>query len=185
MSESAGSALDAALAAEAEAYRLLLAGRPAQSELRVARDAYLESHGLTGASSWGRLLGALKMAILAGDGPETAAVAERAVVETEGVASPAAGYVRALAEAALGRRPAVAPMLAAGEAFERTGRALAALADGDRAAYGAALAEIVADFEAREAFLTGVAIADTAVVLEVLAESRGLAASPDSALVPR
>lgn len=184
MSESAGSALDTALVAEAAAYRLLLAGRPAADELRVARDAYLESHGLTGPSSWGRLLGALKMAILAGDGPEVAAVAERAVDETAGVESPAAGYVRALAEAALGRRPEVTPMLAAGGAFERTGRALAALGDGDAAAYAVALAEIVADFEGRDAFLTGVAIADTAVVLEALAAPRGLAVRPASPLVP-
>ena len=73
---SAGSHLDAALAAEADAYRALLAGTDAGPALLKARDAYLASHADTGPSSWGRLLGALKMAILAGHGAE--AIARRA-----------------------------------------------------------------------------------------------------------
>ena len=42
----------------------------------------------------------------------------------------------------------------------------------------------MADFEAREEHLTGVPIADTALVLERLAERRRLAAHPRSALLP-
>ena len=76
---SAGSHLEAALAAEADAYRALLAGTDAGPALLRARDAYLASHAETGPSSWGRLLGALKMAILAGDGAE--AIARRAQAE--------------------------------------------------------------------------------------------------------
>ena len=75
-------------------------------------------------------------------------------------------------------------MLAAGDAFDRTGRALAALARSDAAAYAAALAEIVADFETRDQHLSGVPVADTALVLERLAGARGSAARPQSALVP-
>ena len=77
----AGTELKAALAAEAEAYRRLTAGEEAQTELIVARDAYLASHQLTPSSSWGRLLGALKMAILAADGVEP--IARRAVAEAQ------------------------------------------------------------------------------------------------------
>jgi hypothetical protein len=75
-------------------------------------------------------------------------------------------------------------MVAAGGAFARTGRALAALAASDSPAYADALAEIVADFEGRDRHLSGVAVADTALVLERLAEPRGMAARPQSSLVP-
>jgi hypothetical protein len=179
---SAGRHLDAALAAEAEAYRALLAGEPAEEPLRRARDAYLASHAETGPRSWGRILGALKMAILADDGVEP--IARRAVAETEEADSPASAYVRALALVALGEAPDVAVMAEAGGAFERTGRALAALAASDSAGYAAALGEIVADFEARDQHLSGVAVADTVLVLERLAETRGIAAGPQSPLVP-
>ena len=54
----------------------------------------------------------------------------------------------------------------------------------DPAGYAAALGEIVADFEARDQHLSGVAVADTALVLERLADARGIAVRPASALVP-
>ena len=63
-------------------------------------------------------------------------------------------------------------------------RAVAALAGRDREAYAAAIAAIVADFEAREEHLTGVPIADTVLVLERLAERRGIAVHPRSPLLP-
>jgi hypothetical protein len=179
---SAGQHLNAALAAEAGAYRALLDGRDAAEELRAARDAYLASHAETGPASWGRLLGALKMAILAGDGAE--AIARRAAAETEDPGSPASAYVRALALVCLDETPDVTAMLEAGDAFARTGRALAALAAGDAAAYASALADIVADFAARDQHLSGVPIADTALVLERLAAARGMAVRPESPLVP-
>ena len=180
---SAGEHLNAALAAEADAYRALLAGEDARPALVRARDAYLASHAETGPSSWGRLLGALKMAILAGDGAE--AIARRAAGEAREADSPASAYARALAQVTLGEAPDVDAMLAAGEPFARTGRALAALAAGHRPGYAAALAEIVADFEARDQHLSGVAIADTALVLERLAEPRGMAVRPSGPLIPR
>jgi hypothetical protein len=89
-------------------------------------------------------------------------------------AGPAAAYARALGQAALGDAPEVGEMLAAGDAFERTGRALAAIGAGDTAAFEAAVGEIRADFAERQQHLAGVAIADTAVVLERLAAARGL-----------
>ena len=116
------------------------------------------------------------MAILAGDGGR--APATRAVAETAGADSPAAAYVRALALVALGRVPDPTPLLDAGPEFARTGRALAAIAAADGRGYAAALREILDDFEAREQHLTGVAFADTAAVLERLAEPRGIAVHP-------
>jgi hypothetical protein len=179
---SAGDDLAAALEAERTAHAALLAGQPAEQTYARARDAYLASHAQTGVRSWGRLIGALKMAILAGDGVEQ--VARRAVSDTEGVQGAAAGYAGALARVALGERPDVSAMIDQGDAFARTGRALAALAAGDGEAYEAALNEVVADFAGREQLLSGVAVADTALVLERLAEPRGLAVRPVTALVP-
>ena len=179
---SAGQLLDEALAQEAAGYRAELDCRPSAAHYRAARDGYLASHVETGPQSWGRLIGALKMAILAGDGVE--AVARRALAETASADSPAAAYARALAAVAVGEAPDVEPMLKAGGAFESTGDALAALAAGDAARYRAALDAIVADFAAREQHLSGVAVADTAMVLERLAEPRGMAVRPASPLIP-
>jgi len=179
---SAGRHLDDALAAERAAYREDLEGRPAADSYRAARDAYLASHAETGPESWGRLIGALKMAILAGDGVEQ--VARRALAETASATSPAASYARALAAVAVGEEPDVGPMLEAGDAFARTGTALAALAAGDGERYRSAIDAIVADFAARDQHLSGVAVADTAMVLERLADPLGLAARPSSPLVP-
>ena len=61
---------------------------------------------------------------------------------------------------------------------------MVALTRRDRQAYAGMLAGIVADFEAREEHLTGVPIADTALVLDRLAERRGMAAHPRSPLLP-
>lgn len=180
---SAGAHLADALAAEHDALAALAAGAPAQAQLIRARDAYMASHAETGPRSWGRLIGGLKMAILAGDGAE--AIAREALAETgDATGSPAAAYARALAAVVTGARPDVGEMRAAGDAFERTGRALAALAAGDREAYAAALAEIVDDFARRDRHLAGVAVADTALVLERLAAARGMAVGPDSPMVP-
>ena len=180
---SAGAHLAEALAAEHDALAALAAGEPAHDHLVRAREAYMASHAETGPRSWGRLIGGLKMAILADDGAE--AIAREALAETgEAAASPAAAYARALAAVVLGEQPDVRDLLAAGDAFERTGRALAALADSDGAAYADALAEIVADFASRQTHLAGVPVADTALVLERLAAARGVAARPDSPMVP-
>ena len=65
-----------------------------------------------------------------------------------------------------------------------TGAALAALATGDAAAYRDAVLAIVRDFEGRDAHLTGVPVADTAMLMEALAAPRGMAANPDSPVFP-
>jgi hypothetical protein len=180
---SAGAHLADALAAEHDALAALVAGEPAQEPLIRARDAYLASHAETGPASWGRLIGALKMAVLAGDGEGP--IAQEALAETaDATGSPAAAYARALASVVAGLTPDVGGMLEAGGAFERTGRALEALAAGDAPGYASALGEIVADFAARDQHLSGVAVADTALVLERLAAARGIAARPDSPMVP-
>ena len=71
------------------------------------------------------------------------------------------------------------------EAFSRAADALDALARRDAGAYASAVRSIVADFEARPDHLTGVPIADTALMLERLAAARGIEAGPESELAPR
>jgi hypothetical protein len=177
-----------ALEVEAEAQRRLLAGDEAGAAepLREAAGLYRASWEAAPPGGYGRLIGLLKVSILAGDGPDAAAYA---LDELDREApSPTAAYALALAALAAGdddlAATAAGEMAGGGEAFERTAAAIAALAAGDAEAYAPALRAIVDDFEERDAHLTGVAIADTALVLERLAEDRGLAAHPGSPLLP-
>jgi hypothetical protein len=64
------------------------------------------------------------------------------------------------------------------------GGTLVALAAADRVGYETAIQALVADFEAREEFLEDIPVADTVVVLQALAERRGIAAPLRSALLP-
>lgn len=178
----------AAVEADARAQRHLLAGNRAAAEypLSESERLYRESWEAAPPGGYGRLIGMLKAAILRGE-PAAAASYARAALG-EGVESPTAAYALALACLAAGddaRAGAAAEQMAAGgEAFERTAAALAALARRDEPAYASALHAVIADFEARDLHLTGVPIADTALVLERLAEPRGLLQRAASPLLP-
>jgi hypothetical protein len=104
------------------------------------------------------------------------------------ISSPTASYARALAALIVGDDEDALrwseAMDAGSDAFGRTSRAIVALAQRDERAYGAALREIVGDFEERQGHLTGVAIADTAVMLERLAADRGMTSGVRSPLLP-
>ena len=137
--------------------------------------------------AYGRLVGMLKAAVLAGDAGD-AVDYTRSALGGEGE-SPASWYALGLTALAEGddhlAARAAEGMRGGSEAFDRTAEAIAALAarDGDR--YGEALRAIVADFESRDEHLTGVPIADTALVLERLAGDRGLAAHIESGVLPQ
>jgi hypothetical protein len=181
----------AAIATEGEAHAALLAGDQEVARATYARavEQYRASWALAPPKSYGRLVGLLKAAVLAGQG-RAAATEIRAELDGDEDAdgSPVASYVLAVAAVILddGDEAAVRAtrMEPRGEAFERTAGALRALAARDAEAYAAALAAIEADFAARTDHLTGVAIADTAVMLELLADERGMAVRPSSPLVP-
>jgi hypothetical protein len=178
----------AAVEADAAAQRCLLAGdrAGAAAHLRVAEQRYRESWEAAPPGGYGRLVGMLKAAILRGDAAEAVAYALAALAF--GTESPTAAYALALACLAAGDDAAGAAaaeqMATGGEAFERTAAALVALARRDEAGYALALRGVLDDFEARDEHLTGVPIADTALVLERLAEARGLAQHPASPLLP-
>jgi hypothetical protein len=124
-----------AIEAEARGHRALLAGEPAAAALERAAALYRASWEAAPPRSFGRLIGMLKAAVIAGDAADAAAYAREAVPEAD---SPPSSYVRA----------------------------------------------IVADFEQRDEHLTGVPIADTALMLERLAAERGMASGPTSPLLP-
>lgn len=181
----------AAIATEGEAHAALLVGDHDAARAAYARavEQYRASWELAPPKSYGRLVGLLKAAVLGGCA-EPAAAEVRAALDGDDAAegSPVASYVLAVAALVRGddaqARMRADRMLPRGEAFERTAIALRALADRDGEAYAAALAAIEADFAARTDHLTGVPIADTAVMLELLAAERGMAVGLDSPLVP-
>jgi hypothetical protein len=184
-------ALLEALALEGEGQRLLLAGDPdaAREALRRAVGRYRASWVLAPPGSYGRLIGMVKTAVIAGDGEEEARFA-RAAVEDDGGTSVPRAYALALAALVLGDDAAATrraeAMRAGGDAFARTADAITAVAAGDADGVAAALSAIVADFEARDAHLTGVAIADTALMLDRVWTGRGHpSALPPSPLLPR
>ncbi len=181
--------MTAAVERDGAAQQALLAGDGARAQVGFAEAAalYRQSWEQAPASAYGRLVGMLKSAVLAGAGDSEA----QYVRETLGERDPesvTAAYARALtalildedaeAEEWAGR------MLAGGEAFARTGDAIVALATRDTGRFSAALGAIVRDFEARTEHLTGVAIADTALVLVALAARRGIETTVKSPVLP-
>jgi hypothetical protein len=176
-----------AIRLDGEAQRLLLEGDAGAgaARMREAVARYRRSWELAPPRSYGRLIGMLKAAIIACDAEDAAAYAREQVGEAD---SPPSHYVVALAALVAGddeaARAAAEGMREGSPPFGRAAEAIEALATGDGDRYAVALRAIVSDFEARDDHLTGVPIADTALMLERLAEPRGLAARPASALLP-
>ena len=181
--------LTAAIEREGEAQRRLIDGdlETARGEFAAAATLYQQSWEAAHARAFGRLVGMLKAAVLAGGGALEARYA-RAALGKRDPESATASYAQALAALILGEdrdaRLWAGRMSAGDEAFARTGEAISALAAHDDIRYAAALEAIVHDFERRSEHLTGVAIADTALTLEALAGRRGIRAAIVSPVLP-
>jgi hypothetical protein len=165
-------ALDRALALEATAQAELLAGVPEPAGFREAARWYRTSYELAPPASYGRLVGMLKAAVLGGGGAEEAAIVRRLLGDAG--SSPTSWYALAIAaliegDATLAAQ-AAGEMRAGGDAFGRAADAIDAIAASDDAAARRAIAAIEQDFASRDAHLTGVAIADTAVLFATLRE---------------
>lgn len=166
----------AALVAERTGQRHLLDGDAdrARPYMRAAAAAYVASYPLAQPRSWGRLIGALKAGVLAGDGVTQATAAREALGDIAD--TPPACYLAALSALVLGDHPGALAhtpgIRSGGPAFDRAADGIEAIAQGDAAALGDAIAAIEADFAAREAHLTGIPIADTALMLREIATSR-------------
>ena len=181
--------MTAAIERDGAAQRALLAGSrdAARSAFAEAADLYRQSWEVAPPTAYGRLVGMLKSSVLAGGGASEAGYVLAALPDAD-PQSATASYARALAALILGddedARVWAVRMSAGGDAFARTAEAIAALAGHDAARTRTALAEIVRDFEQRTEHLTGLAIADTALMLEVLGVRRGIAVAIDSPMLP-
>jgi hypothetical protein len=116
----------------------------------------------------------LKAAVLGGGGADEAARVRALLVH--GGASPTAWYAIAIAALIEGddaqATRAAGAMRGGGEAFARASAAIEAIASDDDTRASAAIGAIEDDFAARDAHLTGIAIADTAVLFATLRERR-------------
>jgi hypothetical protein len=155
-----------------------------------ACERYSESWADAPPGSWGRPIGILKARLLAGD----RAGAERDARWTleqnaDDAATPIGRYAAALAHAVLAEWETLrvhADALRQAEAFPHdVADALAAIASPDPVAYVEAVESVLESFETRDAYLEDLPVADTVLVLQALAESRGIApAELESALLP-
>jgi hypothetical protein len=179
-----------AMAAGGAGLARLMQGRKGEAAGWFARSAerYRESWEDAPPGSRGRLIGALKSRILAGDWERAAKDARWTLAEAPGASdSPIGAYAAALAALTLGDDARAAELVERlrVEAFpEPVADALAALAAADRDGYKDALRRVLESFETREAYLEDIPVADTVIVLEALAVQRGLAARARSALLP-
>lgn len=183
----------AAMAAGGAALARLMQGRTAEAAGWFTRSAerYRESWPDAPPGSWGRLIGALKSRILAGDW-EAAEGDARWALEQDPVAggSPVGAYAVALARLVLGEDRQAAELAeilrtADEDAFPApVAEAIAGLSVGDAGTYAAGCAAVLDSFETRDAYLEDIPVADTVIVLEALAERRGMATRPSSPLLP-
>jgi tetratricopeptide (TPR) repeat protein len=170
---------------------LLMLGRHDQAAAWFERAAerYRESFQSAPPGSWGRPIGAMKALILAGDWAEAEEAArwalEAGAAESD---SPIGRYAASLASLVLGR-PAEArehaDAVRTREDFPNdVGDALAFLAAEDVAGYEKAVESVLESFETRDEYLEDLPIADTVLVLQAVAERRGMAAELSSPLLP-
>ena len=182
-----------AMAATGAGLARLMQGRHAEAAGWFARSAerFRESYPDAPPGSWGRLIGAVKARVLAGDWDGAAADADWALEQGAAQAeSPIGRYAAVLALLVLARddeAAVLAEVLRAesSDVFPRpVADALAGVAFGDPDVYRDGVERVLASFEERDAYLEDIPVADTVVVLEALAGRRGLAIGPSSRLVP-
>jgi hypothetical protein len=168
---------------------LLMAGDPEAAEwLRRAAVTWRESW--QGGESWGRPIGALKASLLAGDeagAEEDARWALEAAAES--AESPIGRYAATLALLVLGRwadARHVADSLRERDDFPHdVADALAYISAHDVVGYAEAIESVVESFETRTDYLEDARVADTALVLDLLARRRGIELElPSSELLP-
>jgi hypothetical protein len=178
-------------AANGAGLALLMLGRTDEAAkwLGHAADRWRESFGDAPPGSWGRPIGAIKARLLAGDraGAEDAA---RWGLEAgaAGSESPIGRYAAVLAHLALGQddeaRPLASSLRERDDFPSDVADALATLAAEDRPGYVLAVESVLESFETRDEYLEDVPVADTVMVLQALAEPRGLTADLASPLLP-
>jgi hypothetical protein len=179
-----------AMAAGGAGLARLMQGRQGEAAGWFARSAerYRASWADAPPGSWGRLIGAVKSRILAGDWERAADDARWALEQgPHGSDSPIGLYAAALAALTLeddARAAELVDTLRGSDFPEPVAAAIGTLAAADRDGYADSVAAVLESFETREAYLEDIPVADTVIVLEALATRRGLAVRPRSPLLP-
>jgi hypothetical protein len=161
---------------------LLMLDRDAEAREWLDRAAtrWRESWETATPVSWGRPIGVLKAYLIGGHRDEAAESAAWTLgLGSETAESPIGRYAASLALLALERWPEageVAATLRGRDDFPpAVAEALGAIAANDAAGWAEAVEAVVASFETREDYLEDVPVADTALALQALARTRGLA----------
>ena len=176
-------------AAGAAGLTALMGGGDSAAWFAHAAERYRESWEHAPPGSWGRPIGAIKSRLLAGDWEGATAEArwalEAGAAESD---SPIGRYAAALAFAVLGEWDDVGVHAGAARTHEafpnEVADALAFMAAKDVAGYVEAVEGVLESFEARDEYLEDVPVADTVLVLQALADRRGMAAELESDLLP-
>jgi hypothetical protein len=140
-------------------------------------------------TSWGRPIGSIKAALIAGRDDAAAGFAAWALdLGTEGAESPIGRYAASLALLVLGRdvdaRRVASTLRERADFPPAVADALTLIAAHDVVGYVLAVEAVLASFETREDYLEGVPVADTVIVLQALAGRRGFATELSSPLLP-
>jgi hypothetical protein len=178
-------------AAAGAALSLLMTGRTGEANEWFARAAqrYQESYELAPPGSWGRLIGIMKAHLLRDDwdGAEEAArlTLDQGAAESE---SPIGRYAACLALLMLARdeqaRPLADALRTRDDFPAPVADALAYIAAEDPVGYVEAIEGVLDSFETRDEYLEDVPVADTVIVLQLLAARRDLEATLTSPLLP-
>ncbi|MGH2971508.1 MAG: hypothetical protein ACRDNM_02480 [Gaiellaceae bacterium] len=157
--------------------------------LRRAAERYRESWD-AGAppDSWGRPIAAMKSLLLAGDDASEPArwAVDAGAAQSE---SPVGRYAATVALLVLGRdveaRMAAETIVDRDDFPKDVADAVLMIAGLDRTDYAVAVEDVLDSFEQRSDFLEDVRVADTVLVLQILAAARGMAVElPESELLP-
>jgi hypothetical protein len=168
---------------------LLMLGDP-DAATWLGRAAATWRESWQGGESWGRPIGAIKASLIAGDDDAAGEYARWALeAGAERSESPIGRYAAALALLVLERWPDArhaADSLRERDDFPRdVADALAYLSAHDVVGYVEALESVVESFETRTEYLEDARVADTALVLDLLARRRGIEVDlPESDLLP-
>jgi hypothetical protein len=140
-------------------------------------------------TSWGRPIGTIKAALIAGRPEDAAAYSRWALgLGTEEAESPIGRYAAVLALLVLGRdhdaRLVSSSLRERADFPHAVADALTLCAAHDVVGYTEAVESVLESFETREDYLEDVPVADTVIVLQALAARRGFAAELSSPLLP-
>jgi hypothetical protein len=149
--------------------------------------AYRESWEDASPDAWGRPIAGMKSRLLVGEPAEDEArwaLDAGADDAPSAIGRYAAGLAHLIRGADAEARVHADAIRTRDDFPNDVGDALAAIAAAERVAYVEAVESVLESFESRTDYLEDVAVADTVLVLQALAEPRGMQADLESALLP-